>query len=57
MEEKKLLVFLFHGVGGEHGLNVSLAAHRELLLFLKKHEQDIWIAPMVDVAKFIADNE
>ena len=57
MEEKKLLVFLFHGVGGEHGLNVSLAAHRELLLFLKKHEQDIWIAPMIDVAKFIADNE
>ena len=57
IEEKKLLVFLFHGVGGEHGLNVSLDAHRELLLFLKKHEKDIWIAPMIDVAKFIADNE
>src|SRR5688572_33187847 len=33
METKSLLVFLFHGVGGEHGLNVSLEAHRELLQF------------------------
>ncbi|WP_040006849.1 polysaccharide deacetylase family protein [Fibrisoma limi] len=48
-----LLVFLFHGVGGGHGLNVSLPAHRQLLRYLKQHEKDIWIAPMVDVAEFI----
>lgn len=28
-----LLVFLFHGVGGEHALNVSLQAHSQLLHF------------------------
>jgi sialate O-acetylesterase len=45
-----LLVFLFHGVGGGHSLNVDLAAHRQLLRYLKAHEKDIWVAPMVEVA-------
>ncbi len=39
MEKQALLVFLFHGVGGEHSLNVSLSAHRELLQFLKHQQQ------------------
>ncbi|UOQ70750.1 polysaccharide deacetylase family protein [Hymenobacter cellulosilyticus] len=45
-----LLVFLFHGVGGGHGLNVDLKAHRQLLRYLKAQEKNIWVAPMVDVA-------
>lgn len=53
MQTNSLLVFLFHGVGGEHSLNVSLPAHRELLRFLKQHEKEIWIAPMIDVAEHI----
>jgi hypothetical protein len=52
-----LLVFLFHGVGGGHGLNVSLQAHSELLHYLKQHQQDIWIASMVDVAAFIKEQQ
>ena len=36
MEKKALLVFIFHGVGGGHSLDVSLDAHRALLQFLKK---------------------
>jgi sialate O-acetylesterase len=48
-----LLVFLFHGVGGGHSLNVELGAHRQLLRYLKAHEQDIWVAPMVEVAEKI----
>ena len=57
MENNTLLVFLFHGVGGEHGLNVSLKAHRELLQFLKQNEKEIWIAPMLDVAEYIKANQ
>lgn len=53
MEKNALLVFLFHGVGGEHNLDVSLAAHRQLLLFLKQNEADIWVAPMTEVATYI----
>ncbi|WP_052732208.1 polysaccharide deacetylase family protein [Hymenobacter terrenus] len=48
-----LLVFLFHGVGGGHHLNVDLQAHRHLLHYLKAHEKDIWVAPMVEVAEKI----
>lgn len=53
MATNTLLVFLFHGVGGGHSLNVSLPAHRELLQFLKHNEKGIWIAPMLDVAETI----
>lgn len=52
-QSRTLLVFLFHGVGGEHNLNVSLEAHRQLVLYLKQNEKDIWNAPLVDVAKFV----
>jgi sialate O-acetylesterase len=52
MSEHRLLVFLFHGVGG--GIfNVTLQAHSELLHFLKQHEKEIWIAPMVEVAEYV----
>jgi len=47
------IVFLFHGVGGEHPLNIDLEEHRKLLVYLKKREKDIWVAPMVEVAKYI----
>jgi sialate O-acetylesterase len=55
METGSLLVFLFHGVGGEHGIDVTLAAHRELLLYLKKHEKDLMITPLIDMAEYIID--
>jgi sialate O-acetylesterase len=50
-----LLVFLFHGVGGEHSLNVSLKAHRELIVFLKENEKEIWIAPLNEIAEYIGN--
>jgi peptidoglycan-N-acetylglucosamine deacetylase len=53
MEKNALLVFLFHGVGGEHGLNVALEEHRKLLKFLQQNQQQVWIAPMVNVAEYI----
>jgi peptidoglycan/xylan/chitin deacetylase (PgdA/CDA1 family) len=53
MNKKALLVFLFHGVGGGHSLDVSLDAHRALLRFLKQNEKDIWNTTMVDAGKFV----
>jgi peptidoglycan-N-acetylglucosamine deacetylase len=53
VQNHTLLVFLFHGVGGEHSLNVSLPAHRQLLQFLKANQRQIWVAPMLDVAEYI----
>jgi sialate O-acetylesterase len=56
MENSALLVFLFHGVGGEHNLNVSLEDHRKLLCFLSQNEKDIWIAPLMEVAEYVKEN-
>lgn len=57
MQKHALLVFLFHGVGGEHALNVSLPAHHQLLRFLKSVQKDVWVAPMLDVAEFIRQKQ
>ncbi|WP_245681319.1 polysaccharide deacetylase family protein [Arcticibacter eurypsychrophilus] len=48
-----LLVFLFHGVGGGHNINVDLNEHSKLLHYLKNNEKDIWITTMVNAAKYI----
>jgi sialate O-acetylesterase len=55
METNSYLVFLFHGVGGEHNINVSAEAHRQLLQFLKQNEKDIWVAPFIEVSEYITD--
>lgn len=57
METNSLLVFLFHGVGGGHSLNVSLPAHSQLLHFLKENQKDIWVAPMIDVAEYVKSKQ
>lgn len=48
-----LLVFLFHGVGGEHNLNVSLDAHSKLVHYLEQNKGKIWTATMLEVAEHI----
>jgi len=53
IQERALLVFLFHGVGGEHNLNVSLEAHNQLLQYLKSIEKEIWIAPFLEATEFV----
>lgn len=50
MRAQKLLVFLFHGVGGGSTLNVEKKEHEKLLQFLAKNQEKIWVAPMVTVA-------
>lgn len=49
------IVFIFHGVGGEHPLNIESEEHKKLLEYLKKKEEDIWVATMVDVARLIKE--
>ncbi|PRY14253.1 peptidoglycan/xylan/chitin deacetylase (PgdA/CDA1 family) [Pontibacter ummariensis] len=53
--EKKnsMVVFLFHGVGGEHSLNVSEEAHSKLLHYLKEHEKEIWNPTFVEAAQYL----
>jgi peptidoglycan/xylan/chitin deacetylase (PgdA/CDA1 family) len=53
MESNALLIFVFHGVGGEHSINVSSDAHRELLKFLKKHESQVWVSTFIEIAEHV----
>jgi peptidoglycan-N-acetylglucosamine deacetylase len=57
MEKNALIVFLFHGVDGGNSLNVSLTAHRQLLRFLKQNQDDLWVAPMLEVAEHIKKHQ
>ncbi len=57
MEKNSLIVFLFHGVGGEHNLNVGLKEHSRLLHFLKENEKDIWVAPFLDITEYVKSKQ
>lgn len=48
-----LVVFLFHGVGGGHALNISSEEHNKFLFYLKNNEESIWISPLVKILEFI----
>ncbi|WP_188150144.1 polysaccharide deacetylase family protein [Teredinibacter waterburyi] len=52
--EERWLVFLFHGVGGEHSLDVAAEVHDQLLDYLQLKREQVWVAPTVTVAKYIA---
>ncbi len=52
-KSNSMIVFLFHGVGGEHSLNVSLEAHRKLLQYIKANEKTIWNPTFVEAANFM----
>lgn len=51
----RMIVLIFHGVGGGHELNVSKEAHRELLEYLKKNSDDIWVPTMKEIAKYLIE--
>ncbi len=53
IQTRSLLVFLFHGVGGGNGLDVSLPAHRQILTYIKQNQKDIYVAPMLEVAEHL----
>lgn len=56
-ESGRLLVFLFHGVGGEHNLNVSEDAHNQLVEYLSRNKSEIWVTSMTEVAEFISSKK
>lgn len=57
MENGALLVFLFHGVGGGHNINVSSEAHNELIKYLKENEKNIWVAPFITISSYLREYE
>jgi peptidoglycan/xylan/chitin deacetylase (PgdA/CDA1 family) len=57
MKTNSAIVFMFHGVGGEHGLNVGLKEHRELLKFLKANEKEIWTTTFIELTEHMKKSQ
>ena len=56
VENNGLLIFLFHGVGGEHDLNIDHDEHQKFIEYLSGRKNDFWLAPLIDVADYMIDN-
>jgi sialate O-acetylesterase len=56
-KDNATLVFLFHGVGGGHSLNVALAEHNKLLRYLKQHETEVWVEPFIEIAQYVKEHQ
>ena len=50
-----MVSFTFHGIGGDH-LAVSSEAHGQLLRHLAAHPDVYWVAPFIDIMKYVAAN-
>jgi len=48
-----MAVFMFHGVGGGHKLNVSRQAHRILIEYLDAHRERIWTGTFAAVTDHV----
>lgn len=46
-------VFMFHGVGGDY-ITTPVAAHRELLEYLKKNKDEIWVATFQEAMDYVS---
>ena len=57
IKENSLIVFLFHGVGGDHSINVDTEAHAQLIGYLDQHKEDIWVAPLREIVGFVSNNQ
>ena len=53
LQEEALIVFLFHGVGGEHNINIANAEHKKLVNYLKANNDSFWVAPLTEISEYI----
>lgn len=51
ISENAMVVFLFHGVGGDHGLNIDIDKHHAFIDYLVSLKSDLWITTMEEAAK------
>ncbi len=57
LQNNGLLIVLFHGVGGEHGLNIERKEHQKFIEYLSSRQDEFWVATLLDVADYINEND
>ena len=48
-----LVTILFHGVGGGHNINVSNEAHRKLIEYLYRDQDEVWVTTLREMAEHL----
>jgi sterol desaturase/sphingolipid hydroxylase (fatty acid hydroxylase superfamily)/peptidoglycan/xylan/chitin deacetylase (PgdA/CDA1 family) len=48
-----LAVFVFHGVGGGHPINIARDDHRAFLSWLDANRRRVWTAPLLEVIDYV----
>ena len=48
-----IAVFMFHGVGGGHNLNVQRQAHQELIAYISEHKRDFWVGTFAEATDWV----
>jgi len=48
-------VFTFHGVGGDY-IQTSREYHQRIIDYLKANEEDLWVAPLVEIASHLGSS-
>ena len=56
-KQEGLLIFLLHGVGGGHSLNVELEEHHKMIEYLHSRKEEIWITTMIEMTDFLKEME
>lgn len=56
IEQETFGSFTFHGVGAEY-LSILKNDHETILRHLKKHNDVVWVAPVSEIAKYIAGQQ
>jgi peptidoglycan-N-acetylglucosamine deacetylase len=52
-KERAMVVFMFHGVGGGHELNISLEEHNKFIRYLNEKRKSIWTAPLIEIVEYL----
>lgn len=53
IKQHAMTVFLFHGVGGDHSLNVDADAHQELIEYIEKNKDRLWNGTMLEAVELL----
>ena len=55
-KKRTLLVLMFHGIGGEHSMNITAQAHEQLLEYLRRNCDTIWTDTYLNVTGYIKNH-
>lgn len=55
LEHGRIAAFCFHGIEEDY-LSTSSEMHRAMLAFLQEHEDELWVAPVTEVAAWVRDH-